>query len=50
MSEDASGIYSFDRILNFRDVGKTINQYTGKRSYTPETPHAIMYMFLILPP
>ncbi|OBT70324.1 hypothetical protein VE03_00193 [Pseudogymnoascus sp. 23342-1-I1] len=31
MSEDASGTYSFDRILNFRDVGKTINQYTGKR-------------------
>ncbi|KFY39154.1 hypothetical protein V494_04099 [Pseudogymnoascus sp. VKM F-4513 (FW-928)] len=31
MSEDASGSYSFDKILNFRDVGKTINQYTGKR-------------------
>ncbi|KFX89858.1 hypothetical protein O988_08463 [Pseudogymnoascus sp. VKM F-3808] len=31
MSEDASGTYSFDRILNFRDVGKTINQFTGKR-------------------
>ncbi|KFY89044.1 hypothetical protein V500_05977 [Pseudogymnoascus sp. VKM F-4518 (FW-2643)] len=31
MSEDASGTYSFDGVLNFRDVGKTINQYTGKR-------------------
>lgn len=33
MSKDASGTYSFDGVLNFRDVGKTINKYTGKRFY-----------------